>query len=66
VAGSSEITAEDVRRITSLLGQDLSDEEIARIHPQVKGVLMAAKRVYDLDLGDLEPSGVFELPEDQS
>ncbi|MFN0071293.1 MAG: hypothetical protein ACKVVP_07360 [Chloroflexota bacterium] len=58
-----DLTADDARRLAQLAGQAWDDATVARLLPQIKGVLTAGKRVYDLDLGGTELAVTFELQE---
>lgn len=57
-----DLSADDARRLAQLAGQTWDDDTVARLLPQIRGVLTAGKRIYDLDLGPTEPANPFELP----
>lgn len=57
----NDLTADDVRQLARLAGQEWDDATVERLLPQVKGVLNAGKRIYDLDLGAAELAVRFQL-----
>jgi hypothetical protein len=59
----NDLSPEDARRLAGLAGQEWDDATVERLLPQVKGVLNAGKRIYDLDLGPTELAVCFELTE---
>jgi hypothetical protein len=62
----NDLSPDDVRQLAQLAGQEWDDATVERLLPQVKGVLNAGKRIYELDLGDTELASTFELVEPQS
>jgi Asp-tRNA(Asn)/Glu-tRNA(Gln) amidotransferase C subunit len=57
----NDLSPDDVRQLAQLAGQEWDDAAVERLLPQVKGVLNAGKRIYDLDLGGTELAVSFEL-----
>jgi hypothetical protein len=57
----NDLSPDDVRQLAQLAGQDWDGAAVERLLPQVKGVLNAGKRIYDLDLGETELAVTFEL-----
>jgi hypothetical protein len=57
----NDLSPDDVRQLAQLAGQDWDEAAVERLLPQVKGVLNAGKRIYDLDLGETELAVTFEL-----
>jgi hypothetical protein len=58
-----DLSPNDARLLAGLTGQQWDDATVSRILPQIKGVLNAGKRIYDLELGTTELAVTFELPE---
>ena len=58
-----DLSSDNVRQLAQLAGQEWDDATVERLLPQVKGVLNAGKRIYDLDLGPTEPAVSFDLAE---
>ena len=63
MANFDDLSPDDARRLANLAGQAWDDATVARLLPQIKGVLNAGKRIYDLDLGATELAISFELAE---
>ena len=63
MANFDDLSPDDARRLANLAGQTWDDATVARLLPQIKGVLNAGKRIYDLDLGTTELAVSFELAE---
>ncbi len=57
----NDLSPDDLRQLARLAGQEWDDATVERLLPQVKGVLNAGKRIYDLDLGPTELAVTFEL-----
>jgi hypothetical protein len=62
----NDLSPDDVRQLAELAGQEWDAAEVERLLPQVKGVLNAGKRIYDLNLGEIELAVSFELEESRS
>jgi len=62
----NDLSPDDVRQLAELAGQEWDAAEVERLLPQVKGVLNAGKRIYDLNLGETELAVSFELEESRS
>ena len=62
----NDLSPDDVRQLAELAGQEWDAAEVERLLPQVKGVLNAGKRIYDLNLGETELAVSFELEEPRS
>jgi len=62
----NDLSPDDVRQLAELAGQEWDAAEVERLLPQVKGVLNAGKRIYDLNLGETELAFSFELEEPRS
>jgi hypothetical protein len=65
MANFDDLSPDDARRLANLAGQAWDDATVARLLPQIKGVLNAGKRIYDLDLGATELAVSFELAESE-
>jgi len=63
MANFDDLSPDDARRLANLAGQAWDDATVARLLPQIRGVLNAGKRIYDLDLGATELAVSFELAE---
>jgi aspartyl-tRNA(Asn)/glutamyl-tRNA(Gln) amidotransferase subunit C len=50
------ITREDVLHVAGLARLDLTEEEIARLEPQLNDILDAVGKVSELDLSDVPPT----------
>ena len=59
----NDLSPDDVRQLAQLAGQEWDDATIERLLPQVKGVLNAGKRIYELPLAETELAVSFELAE---
>jgi hypothetical protein len=62
----NDLSPDDVRQLAQIAGQDWDTATVERLLPQVKGVLNAGKRIYDLDLAETELAVCFELEEPRS
>jgi hypothetical protein len=65
MANFDDLSPDDARRLANLAGQTWDDATVARLLPQIRGVLNAGKRIYDLDLGTTELAVSFELAESE-
>ena len=65
MANFDDLSPDDARRLANLAGQTWDDATVARLLPQIRGVLNAGKRIYDLDLGATELAVSFELAESE-
>jgi hypothetical protein len=59
----NDLSPDDVRQLAELAGQEWDGAAVERLLPQVKGILNAGKRIYDLHLGETELAVSFELEE---
>ncbi len=57
-----QLGPDDVRRLAALVDLHLSDEEIRKALPQLRGIIRSVRRVSELDLGSGDPATKFELP----
>lgn len=57
----ASLSPKTLREMATLLGYDWSDEEIARISPQVERALALVDRLDSLPLRDTEPGILFHM-----